>query len=131
MDRDYEYELYKHNVQIGLDGSVLRDDDMVYVPNSPLCQRCQQIDYFHGMQTVPIAQTCDELDIEVWHMITVSYRALYPVNMAKRFIAFVRVWRVCGIRMKVLRNRIRRWWRTLRRKVVQSTWRTLHSFCPY
>ena len=49
LTRKYEAELYKRNIQIGADGSILRDRDHVYVLYIPLPKRLDRIDYFHGI----------------------------------------------------------------------------------
>ena len=46
-----EYDLFKHGIQLGFDGSLVRDNMLVYVLGvcdygaSPV----QEIDYFHGL----------------------------------------------------------------------------------
>ena len=92
IDPDSEYRLFRRNLQIGADGSILQDLQQVYVLNIPFAYRANIIDYFHGMRTVPIAQTFDDFDVEVWHMIPLHYNTV-PGNLTRRIIAIQRLWR--------------------------------------
>ena len=71
-----EERLYRRNIQIGFDGSLVQDHTNVYVLNKiPRCRGIMEIDYFHGMyKGTPIAQMArdDELDVRAIEMINIS-----------------------------------------------------------
>ena len=94
---------HKCGVQLGADGSVVRDGDWVYVLalNIPLDERINQIDYFHCWST---AQMNDdyESDIPSIVMIPLFYHTV-PGSLTKRIIAIQRLWR----KTWVLRHQIR------------------------
>ena len=97
LDYDYEYELYRNNIQIGADGSILRDGDHVYVLCVPLQHSVTKIEYFHDFNRYAImAETTHHMPL-YWHydacdMIPLYYWAV-PGNLTKRIIAIQRLWR--------------------------------------
>ena len=42
-------DLSERDIQLGADGSIIRDGDRIYAPSSPLGQRNQTVEYFHGI----------------------------------------------------------------------------------
>ena len=61
LSREHEYELFKRDIQIAADGSILFDGDEVYGLDAPFHLRIDRIDYFHGMVgNSPMAQLLSE-----------------------------------------------------------------------
>ncbi len=91
-----EEALFRRNVQIGADGSILRDGSLVYCVREwgmPLRYRIQRIDYFHGMMGgVPIAQTYDELDVAACDVIAITGRG-FVVERIRHLQVRFRSWR--------------------------------------
>ena len=90
-DWRYEFALHKRDVQLGADGSVVRDFEWVYVLSIPLYERIKQIDYFHGWN---IAQMNDEYESNIPQkvMIPLCYHTA-PGILTRRIIAIQRLWR--------------------------------------
>ena len=84
---------HKRGVQLGADGSVVRDGDWVYVLalNIPLDERINQIDYFDGWST---AQMNDEYESDIPQrvMIPLCYHTA-PGILTRRIIAIQRLGR--------------------------------------
>ena len=94
-DWEYEYALHKREVQLGADGSVVRDFEWVYVLSIPLYERIKQIDYFHGMvdhEVIALMNDKYESDIPSRWMIPLYYHT-FPGSLTKRIIAIQRLWR--------------------------------------
>ena len=94
-DWEYEYALHKREVQLGADGSVVRDEEWVYVLSIPLYERIKQIDYFHGMvdhEVIALMNDEYESDIPSMWMIPLYYHT-FPGSLTKRIIAIQRLWR--------------------------------------
>ena len=94
-DWEYEYALHKREVQLGADGSVVRDFEWVYVLSIPLYERIKHIDYFHGMvdhEVIALMNDKYEFDIPSRWMIPLYYHT-FPGSLTKRIIAIQRLWR--------------------------------------
>ena len=89
---DHEYELFRRDIQIAADGSILQDGDKVYVLDVPFHLRIDRIDYFHGMVgNSPMAQLLSEEEPGV------LARDMVPLgwwgNTVKRITVLQRMWR--------------------------------------
>ena len=90
-DWEYEYALHKREVQLGADGSVVRDFQWVYVLSIPLYERIKQIDYFHGWN---IAQMNDEYESDIAPCLVIPlYYHTAPGILTRRIIAIQCLWR--------------------------------------
>ena len=83
--------LYQQDVQLGADGSIVKESSLVYIltPQLSLAEKMQTVDYFHGMRHgTPIAQTADsELDAYATEMIAVNRPYSFTVRHIKHIQA--------------------------------------------
>ena len=86
-----EYGLFRRQIQVGFDGSLVKDNMRVYVLTNP-CRGVQRVDYFHGLvDGVPMSQLCgDEADVSATEMINISkgYTTVRIIHLQRR----VRLW---------------------------------------
>ena len=90
LSREHEYELFKRDIQIAADASILVDGDKAYVLDAPFHLRMDRIDYFHGMVgNSPMAQMISDDDQVARDMVPRKRQG----NIVKRITVLQRMWR--------------------------------------
>ena len=87
---EHEYELFRRDIQIAADGSILLDGVKVYVLDAPFHLRVDRIDYFHGMVcNSPMALMLSDDDFLARDMVPRKRHG----NTVKRITVLQRIWR--------------------------------------
>ena len=87
LSEELEKVLFWKDAQIGADGSIVQDNDNVYLLDAPFQDRVTKIDYFHGFRIgIPTAQLWDEDEALALNMVQLGWRgkAVYCITVLQR-----------------------------------------------